>query len=811
MNNGSSDTHHSVHDPSSHQFTPTELHISTGESNGTSGIAGGGDNPTAAGFDTGPSFSEARKAFLSRANNPTQGAAATSPNADSGSAGGIQYRKQPSGQNSNRNSAIYDNKVTMPAPSSNAPHSNSPRNSLYEQMGKGAGHSSAFEPVGKLKTSESNDLKMSSSVKGYSNGDSGFTENNNSLYSSGLKRDNSDSTIASSDMESVAPQSSVYSADLAGRQGSEMTINSGQFSLASSVASTPMHMAAGGQISKQKYQSMESVGANEVGLRELSNQIRRRFVRDQFRFNVMVVGETGLGKSTFINTLFYSTIYPADPNSRSSQSEDGKNCVVPSCFDRWNKTVKESNDKQNIANNSSTAASSAGSKPKSSYGSSVPSKGPSNPLVTPMNKLASQTSPKPDDSNSIGSTSGVVQWSVNDFQCVMTEGNAKMTLGLIDTPGFAQFLDNSKCSEPLVEYINKQFDRYMTIESQIDRSNNKENSKYSKSSTGLSTKLQNDPRVHCCIYFLSPQNPHRLKAVDVEAMKSLGDKVNLIPVIAKADTLTPEELKDFKAMVLKELDTHGIKLFQIPEVSSLQQQLDPELGPENKKYKSLSPFAVCGSNHARSKDGLRVREYAFGTVEIENEAHNDFVALRSILMQIHTWNLIDSTREQHYEKYRSSKLASTIGSTAASAPGTAGGKDASGKALGSNPSVNKGPLAILSEEKKAHEERLSKMQDDMQRVFEQKVAEKERRLKMKEDEMLRKHEEMNRNLEAQQAALAAAKDQHERNLQAWTESTAAAVSAANQNAATLGYPGEAEGNSSGYGTLKDKKKKLFGR
>ena len=78
---------------------------------------------------------------------------------------------------------------------------------------------------------------------------------------------------------------------------------------------------------------------------------------------------------------------------------------------------------------------------------------------------------------------------------------------------------------------------------------------------------------------------NRLKAVDVEAMKSLGDKVNLIPVIAKADTLTPEELKDFKAMVLKELDTHGIKLFQIPEVSSLQQQLDPELGPENKKYK----------------------------------------------------------------------------------------------------------------------------------------------------------------------------------------------------------------------------------
>ena len=63
---------------------------------------------------------------------------------------------------------------------------------------------------------------------------------------------------------------------------------------------------------------------------------------------------------------------------------------------------------------------------------------------------------------------------------------------------------------------------------------------------------------------------------------------------------------------------------------------------------------------------------------------------------------------------------------------------------------NKGPLAILGEEKRAHEERLAKMQEDMQRVFEQKVAEKERRLRVKEDEMMRKHEEMRQNLEAQQ-------------------------------------------------------------
>ena len=41
----------------------------------------------------------------------------------------------------------------------------------------------------------------------------------------------------------------------------------------------------------------------------------------------------------------------------------------------------------------------------------------------------------------------------------------------------------------------------------------------------------------------------RLKPIDVEFMRQLHTKVNLIPVIAKADTLTDEEVADFKARV----------------------------------------------------------------------------------------------------------------------------------------------------------------------------------------------------------------------------------------------------------------------
>ena len=40
-----------------------------------------------------------------------------------------------------------------------------------------------------------------------------------------------------------------------------------------------------------------------------------------------------------------------------------------------------------------------------------------------------------------------------------------------------------------------------------------------------------------------------LKQIDIEFMRRLHTRVNLIPIIAKADTMTDEEIADFKARV----------------------------------------------------------------------------------------------------------------------------------------------------------------------------------------------------------------------------------------------------------------------
>lgn len=59
---------------------------------------------------------------------------------------------------------------------------------------------------------------------------------------------------------------------------------------------------------------------------------------------------------------------------------------------------------------------------------------------------------------------------------------------------------------------------------------------------------QPDSRVHCCLYFVTPSG-HGLKPLDVEFMQRLHEKVNIIPVIAKADTMTPDECSHFKKQV----------------------------------------------------------------------------------------------------------------------------------------------------------------------------------------------------------------------------------------------------------------------
>jgi septin family protein len=73
----------------------------------------------------------------------------------------------------------------------------------------------------------------------------------------------------------------------------------------------------------------------------------------------------------------------------------------------------------------------------------------------------------------------------------------------------------------------------------------------------------NDKLIHLCLYFILPTG-HSLKSIDILTMKLLDDKINIVPVIAKSDTITKSELNDFKKRIRKELVDNKIRIYQFP-------------------------------------------------------------------------------------------------------------------------------------------------------------------------------------------------------------------------------------------------------
>ncbi|EDM05595.1 rCG34176, isoform CRA_b [Rattus norvegicus] len=51
-------------------------------------------------------------------------------------------------------------------------------------------------------------------------------------------------------------------------------------------------------------------------------------------------------------------------------------------------------------------------------------------------------------------------------------------------------------------------------------------------------------------------------------MKALHQRVNIVPILAKADTLTPSEVDRKKCKIREEIEHFGIKIYQFPDCDS---------------------------------------------------------------------------------------------------------------------------------------------------------------------------------------------------------------------------------------------------
>ncbi|PWZ00168.1 putative CDC10-septin [Testicularia cyperi] len=287
-----------------------------------------------------------------------------------------------------------------------------------------------------------------------------------------------------------------------------------------------------------------------VGFDSITKQIESKLLKRGFQFNVMVVGQTGLGKSTLINTLFAAHLIDSKGRLEAAES------------------IRQTTE-------------------------------------------------------------------IHPVSHVIVENGVKLRLNIVDTPGYGDQVNNENCWDPIIKYIKDQHSAYLR-----------------KELTAMRDRYITDTRIHCCLFFINPTG-HGLRPIDVTVMKKLSDVVNVVPVIAKSDSLTMDERDLFKERIRAEMQYNNIRVY--PFDNEDYEEEEREL---NERIRSLIPFAIVGSERNVIIDGkpVRGRKNRYGVVNVENEAHCEFVHLRNFLTRTHLQDLIETTAQIHYEAFRSKQL-----------------------------------------------------------------------------------------------------------------------------------------------------------
>ncbi|BGP18562.1 Cell division control protein 11 [Rhodosporidiobolus nylandii] len=230
---------------------------------------------------------------------------------------------------------------------------------------------------------------------------------------------------------------------------------------------------------------------------------------------------------------------------------------------------------------------------------------------------------------------------INPLNVELEEEGVRISLTVVDTPGFGDQIDNEFTFGEIMGYLERQYDDILAEESRIKR-----NPRF------------RDNRVHALLYFITPTG-HALRELDIELMRRLSPRVNVIPVIGKSDTLTPSELQAFKRRVMEDIEYYNIPVYNFPYDV---EEDDEETIQDNSELRALMPFAIVGSEEEIAVGGelVRARRYPWGIVEVDNPQHSDFQRLRTALLSTHLTDLKEITHDHLYEVYRTERLSSSI-------------------------------------------------------------------------------------------------------------------------------------------------------
>ena len=233
------------------------------------------------------------------------------------------------------------------------------------------------------------------------------------------------------------------------------------------------------------------------------------------------------------------------------------------------------------------------------------------------------------------------------------DNGVKIQLNVTDSLNLNNNINTQSDIQLINNFITNQFDDVLLEENRLKR-----NPRFK------------DSRIHVCLYLLEP-NGHGLKEFDIEFIKKIGERCNVVPVLSKADSMTIEELQLNKKLIRDDIKYYELPIFNFNDLANNNPEVVDDQEDEYNEYlNSILPFSVIGSSEVYNVDNEEIRGRKYDhfengnvIIDIEDSTKSDFVTLRNVLFISHLNDFKEYTHEVLYERYRTETLSGNSNGT----------------------------------------------------------------------------------------------------------------------------------------------------
>jgi len=248
------------------------------------------------------------------------------------------------------------------------------------------------------------------------------------------------------------------------------------------------------------------------------------------------------------------------------------------------------------------------------------------------------------------------------FEHYDERANTLLKVRIIDTPGFGNRVNHKHSVRPITKYVSRcrtrRFHSEMFVVGDDHRRgasrgrgrNRKRNHSVTDGEDDADHTGDEDPLVHVCLYFLSPG---RFLEIDRHFLQRVHNEVAIVPIIAKADTMTDVEIAQYRSELKDTFKRYGICTYDLDVVAEdgvgAAGGESSAMASRNNTYRR---GRRCGEALAIvSRNGV----YPWGESKSYDADHSDLGLVLNLLLSKHTETFIDLAKHK-YCVYRAGRI-----------------------------------------------------------------------------------------------------------------------------------------------------------